>query len=94
MGTLLLVGYAVVILSAFLITWIILPFFIRRMHARGIIGKDMNKTTKPDVAEMGGAMVMLGFVISIMVGIFLHSHMSVFPSLNLLPLLAALLTIV
>ncbi len=87
-------AYAFIGLSAFFITFITLPHFIRRMHLRGMVGKDMNKPGCPPVAEMGGTIVLLGFVFSIMLALFLHSHFQFFSSINLLALLAAMLTIV
>ena len=87
-------AYALIGVSAFLVAFIIIPFFIRRMHMRKIVGKDMNKATQPEVAEMGGVVVLLGFVFSIMLALFLHSYLGYFAELNLLALIAALLTIV
>lgn len=87
-------GLFVVGISAFVITWIVFPFFIRRMHLRGIVGKDMNKSEKPAVAEMGGTLVLLGFVFSVMLALFLNSYLGAFESVDLLTLIAAMLTIV
>ncbi len=85
----------IIALSAFLVTWAVFPFFIRRMHAQKIVWGDFNKKDKPPVAGMGGTMVLLGFVFAIMVGLFLYSYFGSFhSSLDLLALLAALLTIV
>lgn len=88
-----LLGFLLVILSAFLITVISMPFFIHRMHLRKIVGKDINKEGKPEVAEMGGTIVLLGFIFSVMIALFVHSYLDLFAGLDLIALLAAMLTI-
>jgi len=42
-------------------TFIILPWLIPRLKARGIVGKDLNKAGQPEIAEMGGIAVVVGF---------------------------------
>ena len=42
-------------------TFIILPWLIPRLKARGIVGKDLNKPGRPEIAEMGGIAVVVGF---------------------------------
>ena len=42
-------------------TFIILPWLIPRLKARGIVGKDLNKPGQPEIAEMGGIAVVVGF---------------------------------
>ncbi len=87
-------GYVLVLLSAFLPSLIVFPFFIRRMHMQKIVWGDFNKHGKPPVAGMGGTIVLLGFIFSIMLALFFHSYLELFNGLNLLSLLAVLLTIV
>ncbi len=91
---LLWLGLLAIFVSALFATWAVIPFFIRRMHLRGITGKDINKNSQPAVAEMGGTTVLMGFIFSVMMALALNSYLNVFPSLNLLALLAAMLTIV
>jgi len=55
------------IITAFLITFFAIPAWIKRAKKAGLEGKDMNKHEKPDVAEAGGVVVMLGFVIAVCV---------------------------
>ena len=52
------VGAFVVSLVA---TYIILPWLIPRLKARGIVGRDLNKPGMPEIAEMGGIAVVVGF---------------------------------
>lgn len=86
--------FALILVAGFIATFIGLPPFIKRMHLRGIIGKDINKLHTPPVAEMGGTIVLLGFIFSAMVGLFLHTYLGFLPQLDILPVLAAMLTIV
>ena len=56
---------------AFLITFLVMPSLITRLKKAEIVGKDIHKLTKPEVAEMGGIGILLGFAIAIMVGVYL-----------------------
>lgn len=56
---------------AFLITFFSMPTLIRRLKKAEIVGKDIHKQSKPEVAEMGGIGILLGFAISIMAGVYL-----------------------
>ena len=42
-------------------TYAIIPRIIPRLKARGIVGRDQNKPGQPEVAEMGGLAVVIGF---------------------------------
>jgi len=55
---------------------VIAPPFIKRMHEQGLVGKDMNKYSKPKVAELGGVVVFLGFVLSIFIGTLIASYLN------------------
>jgi UDP-N-acetylglucosamine--dolichyl-phosphate N-acetylglucosaminephosphotransferase len=43
------------------VTFIIVPWLIPRLKARGIVGKDLNKPGNAVIAEMGGIAVVVGF---------------------------------
>lgn len=58
-------------LIAFLVTFLVMPSLIRRLKNADIVGKDIHKLTKPEVAEMGGIGILFGFAIAIMVGVYL-----------------------
>ncbi|MEM4261456.1 MAG: glycosyl transferase family 4 [Candidatus Diapherotrites archaeon] len=75
-----------------LLTYIITPIMIRKMVRRGITGKDMNKYEKPEVAEMGGISVMLGFSFGIISAIFIITYLGL-ENVNLTILFAGFLTI-
>lgn len=57
---------------AFLVTFGVMPPLIRRLKNAEIVGKDIHKLTKPEVAEMGGIGIIFGFALAIMVGIYLY----------------------
>ena len=42
-------------------TYVILPWLIPRLKGKGIVGKDVNKPGKPEIAEMGGIAAVVGF---------------------------------
>ena len=56
---------------AFLITFLVMPSLIKRLKNAEIVGRDIHKLTKPEVAEMGGIGILLGFALAIMVGVYL-----------------------
>lgn len=51
---------------AFLTTALILPKWIRRAKGEGLVGKDVHKKGRKEIAEGGGIAVLVGFIISIM----------------------------
>ncbi|MBS3057248.1 MAG: glycosyl transferase family 4 [Candidatus Diapherotrites archaeon] len=81
------------VIAAFFITNAVSPFFIRRMHFRRILGRDMNKLGNAKVAEMGGITVMLGFAFAIIVAIFSYTYLDLI-ELNLTAVLAAFSTVI
>lgn len=66
--------------------------FINRMHIQGITGKDMNKYARPKVAELGGAVVFLGFSFGVFTAIFIATYTQVL-NVNLSILFAGFSTI-
>ncbi len=82
----------IVFLSSFLTTFILIPALIPRLKKRGLVGIDMNKLSKPKVAELGGIALVVGFCFSTMLAIFLHTYFGAI-KLNLTILLAAFSTI-
>lgn len=47
----------------FIVTVSITPSFIKKFKSMGITGKDVHKKNKPEVAEMGGIPILIGFMI-------------------------------
>jgi len=54
------------ILASFFITLILLPFWIKRAQREGLVGKDIHKLNKVKVAEGGGLVVVVGFVLGVL----------------------------
>ncbi len=91
MAELLAVSLAVIVSSA-LTAYFITPAIIRRMNKRGLVGRDMNKAEKPEVAELGGISVLFALSIGLTTAIFAHTYLGF--SMNLTAVLAAFLTVV
>ena len=65
--------YAIAIicgLLSFLVTRLTMPRIIRKLEAADIVGKDIHKSWKPVVAEMGGFGILFGFIIGMLSGIY------------------------
>ena len=68
--------YAIAIicgLLSFLVTRLTMPRIIRKLEAADIVGKDIHKSWKPVVAEMGGFGILFGFIIGMFSGIYMHN---------------------
>lgn len=57
----------------FLTTLFLLPSWILRVKKAGLVGKDMNKFDKPEVAEVGGVIVLVGFLVGVLAYIALQT---------------------
>jgi UDP-N-acetylglucosamine--dolichyl-phosphate N-acetylglucosaminephosphotransferase len=77
---------------ALIFSLFLFPPFIRRIVSQKFLGTDMNKFNKPKIAELGGVIVFLGFIIGIFSAIFLSTYFNVF-AINLPFLLASFSTI-
>ncbi|MFX0169271.1 MAG: hypothetical protein ACFE89_07955 [Candidatus Hodarchaeota archaeon] len=49
--------------STLVVTFVVLPFVIKKMRSRNIVGIDVHKLDKPEVAEMGGVGIIFGLTI-------------------------------
>ena len=78
--------------ASFAVTFLVTPFIIKRMHLRGITGQDMNKFSKPQIAEMGGISVMFGFSMGIIISIFISTYLKLI-EINLTTFLAMFMTV-
>jgi UDP-N-acetylglucosamine--dolichyl-phosphate N-acetylglucosaminephosphotransferase len=81
-----------VFIVSFGVTLIITPFIIKRMHLRGITGKDMNKFNEPQIAEMGGISVIFGFSTGIITSIFVSTYLDLI-EINLTIFMAMFMTV-
>jgi len=55
------VGFLAAFVVALGVTFVIVPWLIPKLKARGIVGRDLNKLSRPEVAEMGGIATVVGF---------------------------------
>ena len=60
-----------------------MPKIIQKLEEADIVGKDIHKSWKPVVAEMGGFGIIFGFVIGMFSGIYMHDILA-FPLLIVL----------
>lgn len=56
----------------FFITYLAMPRLIRKLNDAKIVGKDIHKPSQPQVAEMGGIGILLGFISGLFVAIYLY----------------------
>ncbi len=54
-------------IASFAVTFLLTPVWIRAAMQAGLVGRDMNKFDKPEVAEIGGLPVVAGFMGGLMV---------------------------
>ena len=83
--------YAGLLVFSFLVTVVLSHFLIPRLKRAGMVGKDVNKPEKPEVAEMGGIAIVAGLTAGVLLAVFLNTFLAF--HFNLLYVLAALITI-
>lgn len=86
-----IIAYFLVLLLSFITTFGFASVLIPRLKKFGIIGKDVNKPHKPEVAEMGGIAMVAGFTAGIMIAIILNTFFGF--QFDLLQLLAGLIVV-
>jgi UDP-N-acetylglucosamine--dolichyl-phosphate N-acetylglucosaminephosphotransferase len=64
-----------IIMLAFLVTLLVIPQWIRRAKEEKIVGKDIHKLDKREVAEGGGIAVLIGFIVSVMLYIAVRTFL-------------------
>ena len=70
-------------LLSFSMTRLFMPKIIKKLEEADIVGKDIHKSWKPVVAEMGGFGIIFGFVLGMFSGIYMHEILA-FPLLIVL----------
>ncbi|MBC7189093.1 hypothetical protein H5U35_02600 [Candidatus Aerophobetes bacterium] len=78
---------------SFLITFIIFPKAIIQLKKAKIVGKDLNKPGEPEVAEMGGLIMVAGFTGGVILAIAIETFFSKSIPLNLVETFALLSTV-
>ncbi len=80
---------------AFLTTYLLTPLWIRAVKKVGLVGKDLNKFDRPEVAEFGGITVVAGFMAGVLIYIGLTTFYFHFEpgDTNLILILAGISTL-
>lgn len=55
------------ILISFFVTWLLMPFWIRKAKQIGLVWDDMNKIKSDKIVGSGGLLVVLGFILGLLV---------------------------
>jgi len=79
-----------ILLISFIASFILFPIMIFRLKKEGIVGKNMHSEIQEEVAEMGGLVTVTGFAAGIFTVIAVKTFLSIFPSVNLISISAAL----
>jgi len=82
-----------ILLISFLASFVLFPAMIIRLKRAGIVGKNMNSEIQEEVAEMGGLVTVAGFGAGIFTVIAGKTFLNIFPSIDLVCILVALLSI-
>ena len=56
----------IIFLVGFFVTYITLPYLIKYMKKKEYIGFDIHKNARPRVAESGGLVIIIGFIVASM----------------------------
>ena len=63
----------VVMFISFFCTFLLMPYWIKKAKSNGLIGKDMQKVDKREVAEGGGLVILFGFALGILLYIAIRT---------------------
>ncbi|MDD5337034.1 MAG: UDP-N-acetylglucosamine--dolichyl-phosphate N-acetylglucosaminephosphotransferase, partial [Candidatus ainarchaeum sp.] len=78
-------------LASLVFSWLVLWAIIPRLKKMGMVGHDVNKPDRPEVAEMGGIGIMAGMALGILISIFFNTFLGF--QFNLDFVLAALVSV-
>lgn len=81
------------ILVSFLITLVLIPDWIKRAKKARLVGKDIQKVSKTEVAEAGGVTVIAGFTLGVLVYIAVNTFVFGTTNSNLVKIFALMSTI-
>ncbi len=60
----------IIFFCAFLVTFIFIPFLMKKFKEIGIIGVDVHKLDKPKIPEMGGVGIICGITVAVFVALY------------------------
>ena len=83
------------ILVSLVVTFLLIPNWINRARKVKLVGRDIQKISKPEVAEAGGINVVTGFILGVLVYVAIRSFYfdSLDKSLEIFALISTLLII-
>jgi UDP-N-acetylglucosamine--dolichyl-phosphate N-acetylglucosaminephosphotransferase len=85
----------IALVASFFTTMITVPWLIKRLAERGLVGVDQNKFEKPKIPEMGGLAVVIGFVAGVSTFLVINNVLSEDETADLAaPVLAVVLAVV
>ncbi len=61
------------LLTSFLVSFLAIPKWIKRAKKEGLVGKDIHKYRKKEVAESGGIIVIFGFLLGLLIYVSLKT---------------------
>jgi UDP-N-acetylglucosamine--dolichyl-phosphate N-acetylglucosaminephosphotransferase len=79
--------------GSFLCTLVATSLVIPRLRDAAVVGEDVHKKGRPEVPEMGGLVILIGFGGGVLLTLAMKSFFHLFVSANMLLLVAALSTI-
>ncbi len=68
----------IILLVSFLATWISTPYFIKKAHKQKLVVKDMYKPGKPNIANMGGLVMLASIFIGLVAAQFFIKNVTGF----------------
>ena len=71
-----MIEFALVGLISFIVTFVLIPPYIRKAKAIGITGRDKYKIHSEEIAEMGGLTMAAGFISGIYLALYFYPHFS------------------
>lgn len=83
--------YLIFGLFSFAVTFFFTKILVPRLKRFNIIGRDVNKPSRPEVAEMGGIAIVAGFTAGVLLAIFFNTFLDF--EFNLVYILAAVITV-
>lgn len=80
-----------ILLVAFVVCWYSTKLLIPVLKRCGVVGRDMNKPDKPEIAEMGGIAIVFGFAVGIMLALALNTFFGM--EFNIVFVMASVVTV-
>ena len=79
----------IALIVSFITTFMTVPWLIKKLRERGLVGVDLNKYHKPKIPEMGGLAVVIGFIAGVSTLLVINELANLDDNKDEFPLLAA-----